>query len=33
MKVYLVSFITNKIMPYIKLFKRWVIRPIFSAIN
>ena len=33
MKVYLVSFIINEIMPYIKLFKLWMTRPIFNAIN
>ena len=33
MKAYLVSFIINEIMPYIKLSKLWKIRPIFIAIN
>ena len=33
MKVYLVSFIINEIMPYIKLFKLWKISPIFNTIN
>ena len=33
MRVYLVSFNTNKIMPYTKLLMLRVIKPIFNIIN